>query len=80
METMLRERHERGEDGDFMLGSKPTHADFVIFAFYPYSLVNTDLVRNTWRKKDELSFVSRWLDAVFATGLVSEGELLPYEA
>lgn len=74
---MLRERHERGEPGRFMLGTRPTHADFVIFAFYPYSLVNEALVKETWRKKEELPFVSRWLDAVFETGLVTPQELLP---
>ncbi|KAF9006258.1 hypothetical protein BDZ89DRAFT_1104856 [Hymenopellis radicata] len=73
---LLEERHQRGEPGDFLAGTKPTHADFCVFAFYPYSLTNPSLVRNTWRHPD-LPYVSRWLEAMFESGLVSKEELLP---
>ncbi|KAK0465011.1 uncharacterized protein EV420DRAFT_1617800 [Desarmillaria tabescens] len=76
LDLLLQERHERGEPGKFIAGTKPTHADFCIFAFYPYSLTNPELVRNTWRHPD-LQYVSAWLDAMFDSSLVSRGELLP---
>ena len=39
MENMLKERWENGEPGAFLLGERPTHADFCVFAFVAPSLL-----------------------------------------
>lgn len=77
VDNMLRDRQRSGGQGPFLTGAKPTHADFALFAFYPYSLTNPQLVENVWRHSD-LPYVGDWLDAIFASGLVSEQELLPH--
>lgn len=50
----------------------------VSLRFYPYSLTNPDLVKNTWRHPS-LPMISKWLDAMFESGLVAKAELLPEE-
>ncbi|KAK8858794.1 hypothetical protein IAR55_003024 [Kwoniella newhampshirensis] len=76
IEILLSERHERGESGVFLGGGKPIHADFCVFAFYPYSRTNRQLVEQTWHH-ESLPYVGKWLQAMQTQGLVSETELLP---
>jgi len=75
VETMLRERSDRGESGAFLGGSSPIHADFCIYAFYAYSRTNKELVEETWHHPS-LPFVQQWLKGMQLAGLVSEAELL----
>lgn len=45
-------------------------------SLYGFSLSNPDLVRNTWRHPS-LPSVSRWIDDILQSGLISKDELLP---
>ncbi|KAM0748879.1 hypothetical protein T439DRAFT_291022 [Meredithblackwellia eburnea MCA 4105] len=75
IDNLIREREESGESGLFLLGTEPTHADFCIFAFYPYSLTNLELVKNTWRHPS-LPHFGKWLDAMLDSHLLDREELL----
>ncbi|WVQ78497.1 hypothetical protein IAT38_000583 [Cryptococcus sp. DSM 104549] len=78
IEILLSERAERGEQGAFLGGEVPVHADFCVYAFYPYSRTNKTLVGDTWHH-ESLPFVRAWLKAMEDAGLVSEDELLPLQ-
>ncbi|ORY25839.1 hypothetical protein BCR39DRAFT_542980 [Naematelia encephala] len=75
IETVLAERSRNGESGLFLGGTRPVHADFCVYAFYPYSRTNKELVRETWHH-ESLPYVRKWLQAMQDEGLVSESQLL----
>ncbi|KAK4688130.1 hypothetical protein P7C73_g1981, partial [Tremellales sp. Uapishka_1] len=74
IETVLKEKSNRGEGELFLGGLKPIHADFCVYAFYAYSRTNKELVEQTWHH-ESLPHVRVWLQAIQDLGLVSEKEL-----
>lgn len=71
----LEDRAKRGEPGPFLMGAKPTHADFAVFCWYPYAATNPRFVDETW-KHPEIAYVGKWLQALFGSGLVSDSEFM----